>query len=138
MLDGNSAPSSRLLPILKSDSLVIWQQTQWQVCGTSKGSGCIALQAVGSGNAPSSMQEFYYAGLRPYVHYLPLNWELTDLYDRIEWAKANDGKCFSLSLCAAAVHHSMDITEPLFQPRSRGKGDDAVSPDIRTLRRKHR
>ena len=36
-------------------------------------------------------QEFWYAGLRPYVHYLPLSEGLEDLHSRIEWAKRNQG-----------------------------------------------
>ena len=36
-----------------------------------------------------TLQEFFYSALRPYVHYLPLARNLSDIHDIIQWARAN-------------------------------------------------
>jgi len=63
-VDGNSCTYERCFWLLLSNSLVLKQITpnvQW-----------------------------YYGGLKPYIHYLPLKEDLSDLFEKIAWAKAHD------------------------------------------------
>ena len=63
-VDGNSCTYERCFWLLLSNSLVLKQITpniQW-----------------------------YYRGLTPYFHFLPLKEDLSDLLEKIEWAKAHD------------------------------------------------
>ena len=48
---------------LHGDSLILWQQTNWF--------------------------EAYYNGLRPFVHYVPVASDLSDLFAKISWARAH-------------------------------------------------
>ena len=132
VVDGNTATAARTKDSLLRNSLLLWQQTEFQVrtcvceCVRGWGDGGTArlgrADEVGGGvcggggaevplapiaapslvcaPAPSSMalhcpptraQEFWYTGLRPYVHYLPLSEGLEDLHARIEWAQRNQG-----------------------------------------------
>ena len=63
VVDGNSAPSSRMVQMLHGDSLLLWQQTMWA--------------------------EPFYNGLRPFVHYVPVSSGLDDLFDKIRWAQTH-------------------------------------------------
>jgi hypothetical protein len=63
VIDGNSAPSSRLLALTYCNSLLLIQQSPWR--------------------------EFWYRGLRPYVHYLPISPNMVDVLDQITWAQNN-------------------------------------------------
>jgi hypothetical protein len=63
MLDGHSAPSSRVLAFAFCNSLLLIQQSPWR--------------------------EFWYAGLQPYVHYLPISSSLSNLSMQIQWAQNN-------------------------------------------------
>lgn len=38
----------------------------------------------------SQYYEFFYKQLQPYVHYIPVKANLSDLLDRIQWAKDHD------------------------------------------------
>lgn len=63
-VDGNSCTYERYFWLLLSNSLVLKQTTpniQW-----------------------------YYAGLKPYVHYLPLEDDLSDLTEKVQWASSHD------------------------------------------------
>ena len=65
MVDGNSAPSSRMLTALGEASLIIKQS--------------------------SPFMEFYYHSLRPYHHYLPMPSEIgEDISHVINWARGHD------------------------------------------------
>ena len=37
-------------------------------------------------------KEWYYESLRPYVHYLPIQLDYSDLVAQLDWAKANQDK----------------------------------------------
>lgn len=66
-VDGNSCSYERLFWALLSNSLVVKQITdnvQW-----------------------------YYGGLQPYVHYLPVKEDLSDLIEKLNWAEAHDAQC---------------------------------------------
>lgn len=66
-VDGNSCSYERYFWLLLSNSLVIKQVTpniQW-----------------------------YYGGLEPYKHYLPIKEDLSDLMEKIDWARQHDEDC---------------------------------------------
>ncbi|KAI9018415.1 glycosyl transferase family 90-domain-containing protein [Hyaloraphidium curvatum] len=65
IVDGNTGVASRSARFLAGGSALLWQQTPYA--------------------------EFFYSLLRPWVHYIPLEHNLTDLEDKILWARANDG-----------------------------------------------
>lgn len=64
VLDGNSAPSSRMRHHLERSSLILKQS--------------------------SPFMEFFYSSLQPYVHYVPISRSLEDLATVISWAREND------------------------------------------------
>ena len=64
VLDGNSAPSSRMKAHLERSSLIVKQS--------------------------SPFIEFFYASLQPYVHYVPISRSLEDLASVISWARTHD------------------------------------------------
>ena len=66
-IDGNSCAYSRLYWILLSNSTCLKQVT--------------------------SDEQWYYAGLKPGVHYIPLKEDLSDLIDKITWAKSHPAEC---------------------------------------------
>ena len=65
VLDGNSAPSSRMRHHLERSSLILKQS--------------------------SPFMEFFYSSLQPYIHYVPMSHSLEDLATVISWARENDG-----------------------------------------------
>ena len=38
----------------------------------------------------SQFYEHFYSQLQPYVHYVPIRADVTDVLDKIQWAKDND------------------------------------------------
>jgi hypothetical protein len=64
LVDGNSSPSSRSRFTFSQDSLVLFQETE--------------------------NFEFFYSGLRPYKHYVPLARGLEDLHAQIEWSRSHE------------------------------------------------
>ena len=41
----------------------------------------------------SSTYEYYYTLLRPWVHYVPIKRDLSDLIEKVSWCKNNDASC---------------------------------------------
>lgn len=41
----------------------------------------------------SHYEQWYYSDISPWVHYVPVKGDLSDLYDRFEWALQNDEAC---------------------------------------------
>ena len=56
----------------------------------------------------SSYYEFFYKRLRPYEHYIPLSADLSDLLDRIQWAKHHDAQASHSSLLLD--HYPSDLS----------------------------
>ena len=48
----------------------------------------------------SSRIEWFYPAIKPYIHYVPLKQDLTDIFEQISWMKANDNKLQEISLNA--------------------------------------
>jgi hypothetical protein len=42
--------------------------------------------------------------LKPYVHYVPVNWDLSNLFEIIQWCKENDDECLKISKNARAFY----------------------------------
>jgi hypothetical protein len=38
----------------------------------------------------SHFYEFWYPSLKPYVHYIPISYDGSDVADKVEWARAHD------------------------------------------------
>ena len=53
--------------------------------------------------AQAPAAEFWYALLRPYVHYVPLSPSLEDLEGRLAWARAHDGEVRRIAEAAARL-----------------------------------
>ena len=70
-LDGNTCAWKRVPWILLSNSVLLKQET-------------------------SNIQWFYPA-LKPYVHYIPLNESITDIFQQLDWMKRNDDKVKEIS-----------------------------------------
>lgn len=67
LVDGSAAPCPRILWQLATNSVVLKQESE-------------------------SIQ-WYYNALIPYVHYIPFKNDISDLVEKIEWAKNNDFIC---------------------------------------------
>ena len=88
MLDGNSAPSSRMLANLGSLSLIVKQE--------------------------SPFIEFFYPSLRAYYHYVPLSRSVEDVKYAVEWARQHDDEVKDMIASAknfACKHLNKDTIE---------------------------
>jgi hypothetical protein len=88
-VDGNSCTYERCFWVLLSNSLVLKQVTpniQW-----------------------------YYGGLVPYVHYLPLKEDLSDLFEKINWAKEHDADARAMAERSTEFIKENLSTESIFQ-----------------------
>jgi hypothetical protein len=59
---------------------------QWRLL-----SNCVTFKPV------SDEVQWFYRDLKPYVHYIPLKADLSDLIDQLEWAKSHDAECKKIS-----------------------------------------
>lgn len=73
-IDGNSATGMRVPWIMYSNSVLVKQE--------------------------SKKIQWYYAALEPYVHYVPLKRDLTDVFEQFEWLKRNDCKLLQIQVNA--------------------------------------
>ena len=64
IVDGNAAPSQRLASMLQSGSTLLKQE--------------------------SPSVEFFYDDLQPYVHYVPLSYQLSDVVRKADWCRRHD------------------------------------------------
>ena len=76
LIDGNSSSYSRAYWQLFSNSLIFKQQ--------------------------SDFIQWYWSDLKPYVHYIPVKEDLSDLISSIEWARDNDTEALQIALNARA------------------------------------
>ena len=70
-LDGNTCAWRRVPWIMLSNSVLIKQET--------------------------NMIEWFYAAMKPYVHYVPVNSRITDIFSQLEWMKAHDDELQQIS-----------------------------------------
>jgi hypothetical protein len=71
LIDGNSCAYSR---------------AYWQLF-----SNCVTFKQE------SPAVQWYYADLKPYVHYIPLQNDLSDLVEKLQWAKDHDREALQIS-----------------------------------------
>lgn len=45
----------------------------------------------------SDQQLWFYKALKPYVHYVPLKYDLSDIFEKIKWASTNDDLCIKIA-----------------------------------------
>lgn len=45
----------------------------------------------------TSFQDWFYDDLKPWVHYIPVQWDLSDLHDRYLWAEDHPQECQAIS-----------------------------------------
>ena len=50
----------------------------------------------------SSFYEHFYRDLKPYQHYVPIQRDLTDLLDKVQWARDNDAQAKNIAQNAQA------------------------------------
>lgn len=67
--------------ILLDGNCASWPGAYWRLY-----SNCLVLKQI------STHKQWYYSLLQPYVHYVPIANDLSDLVEKIEWAKNNDDK----------------------------------------------
>ena len=73
-LDGNAATGTRVPWIMLSNSVLVKQE--------------------------SKKIQWYYSALKPYVNYVPLKHDLTDIFKQITWMKEHDDKLKEISINA--------------------------------------
>jgi hypothetical protein len=59
-------------------------------------------------SSPYGYQQWYYPRLKPWVHFIPVKSDLSDLVEKVEWLHANDGQAREIGERARALAHSMD------------------------------
>ncbi|MEK6733898.1 MAG: glycosyl transferase family 90 [Pseudomonadota bacterium] len=73
-LDGNAATGTRIPWIMYSNSVLVKQESQ--------------------------KIQWYYTALKPYVNYVPLKHDLTDIFEQINWMKSHDDEVHKIALNA--------------------------------------
>ncbi len=69
-----------------------WSRAYWQLC-----SNCLVLKQI------TNQIEYFYPLLIPYVHFVPLKEDLSDLEEKLLWARAHDAEARQISLQANAL-----------------------------------
>lgn len=65
------------------------------------GSGCVVLMVA------SKYKLWYSDLLEPYIHYVPVMADLSDLYDQIIWCKEHDEECFNIATNAVQFYNDV-------------------------------
>lgn len=86
--DGNGASWTRPLAICFSDSLLLYQTEEFQ---------------------------WFQPALQPFVHYLPIKKDLSDLIERIDWARANSDKVKEI------IKNQNEVARKCFHPQTIAK-----------------
>jgi hypothetical protein len=57
----------------------------------------------------SNEVQWFFRAVKPYVHYIPIKGDCSDLYDQISWAKSHDQECQTIAKTATAfaLNHLM-------------------------------
>lgn len=84
-LDGNTAPSSRMVNAMLSGSAIMKQE--------------------------SPHAEFWYSKLVPYVNYIPVSYYASDLLHKVRWARSQDHQVQKIAARAKAEAQSMFTDE---------------------------
>ena len=94
----SGSPRSEANKLLPGRTTLILDRYQLSVDGTV---AAYRLPYLMAGNSlvlkqDSGYYEHFYKEMKPWVHYVPVRADLSDLEEKIEWARANDEKvsCF--------------------------------------------
>jgi Glycosyl transferase family 90 len=52
-------------------------------------------------------QDFFYDILKPWVHYIPIRWDLSDLREKYDWAEANPKEAERISRSGTMLYHRL-------------------------------
>ena len=55
----------------------------------------------------SQFYEHFYKDLKPFEHYIPFKRDLSDLMEKIQWAKDNDAQVLDFTLITCWVFHKL-------------------------------
>jgi hypothetical protein len=77
--------------ILVDGNTCAFSRAYWQLL-----SNCVMFKQT------SSHIQWYYRGLKPYVHYVPVKEDLSDLISQVKWARSHDKKVHLISKNATA------------------------------------
>lgn len=58
--------------------------------------------------------QYFYSALKPYEHYLPVKNDLSDLLEKISWAKSHDAECKAMAENARAFARENLLPEPIY------------------------
>ena len=59
----------------------------------------------------TSKIEWFYAAMQPYVHYVPVNEKLSNIFAQLEWMKAHDSELQKISMNAHNFVHNNLLPE---------------------------
>lgn len=65
--------------------------------------GCCVIKVA----SPSGYRQWYYGGLEPWRHYVPVRADLGDLVERIAWCRANPSACAAIAAAGQAFAQAM-------------------------------
>ena len=80
------------------------------------------------------MKDWFFDLMIPWIHYIPVSWDLSNLEERYQWAQQNPQKCQEISIAATELSHyimSQEYMERLYKQLFRdylGEVIDAYRP----------
>ena len=80
--------------ILIDGNTTAWERAYWQLFSNS---------VIFKQN--SNKIQWYYEGLKPWIHYIPIENDISDLPEKIKWALNNDEKVYEISQNAQKFAH---------------------------------
>lgn len=90
--------------------------------------------------ADSRWKMWYSEYIKPFVHYVPVKWDLSDLIEKIEWCRANDDECMRIASNAKKFYDKylcldglLDFMQGLFVETARMIGGYIWLPDLLEL-----
>jgi hypothetical protein len=60
--------------------------------------GCCVLKI----DSPASYKQWFHEGLVPWKHYIPVQFDLSDLHERIAWCRSQDSECRAIAAAGQA------------------------------------
>ncbi len=67
--------------------------------------GCCVIKIA----SPSGFRQWYYAALQPWVHYVPVQADMADLFEKIEWCRAHTEECRAIAEAGQAFALSRTV-----------------------------
>ncbi len=67
--------------------------------------GCCTLKIA----SEYGFRQWYYDRLMPWEHYVPVRADMSDLIEKIDWCRSNDGKCAEIASAGRAFAQAMTV-----------------------------